>query len=207
MPVQVCLPGLDEPPRLFRPEAPPAAQGLLRDYLLFLAIFPEPADAQRLAQVGRALLRQHGLSDAALQAGRLHISLQSIAAFDGPIPQAVLDASVVAAARVGAASLPVVFDRVLSFSRSNAFVMRCDGAGDAAIARLRQLLALELRRVGLRARPSGTPHMTLHYNAASIPEQAIAPLRWTATRFALILSHRGLTHHQWIAEWRLPERR
>jgi 2'-5' RNA ligase len=41
------------------------------------------------------------------------------------------------------------------------------------------------------------------YDRKLVAEHPIQPIRWTATRFALILSHAGLGHHQWIKEWNL----
>ena len=52
--------------------------------------------------------------------------------------------------------------------------------------------------------PNHEPHMTLVYQPEqTFAQQTIEPLRWTATRFALVLSQRGLGHHQWIGEWTL----
>jgi 2'-5' RNA ligase len=84
--------------------------------------------------------------------------------------------------------------------------LRCNPDGDAAIARLRQSLAVALRRTGLHPDASRTPHMTMLYDPRHVAQHAIEPICWTATRFALILSHVGLGHHQWVAEWPLDTR-
>ena len=77
---------------------------------------------------------------------------------------------------------------------------------DAAVARLRQSLAVALRNAGLQSEPSRTPHMTMLYDRRHIAEHAIEPIPWTATRFALIVSHVGLAHHQLIDQWVLAGR-
>ena len=205
MPKQLSLPGLDETAAPFRPDLIPSRGGKLKGYTLFLAIFPNPEDAHRLARVAADLHSQHALHGTPLAPGRLHITLHTIAGFIDTIPQATVDAAIAAATHVVCRRLPIVFDHVLSFTDSNAFVMRCNPDSDAAVARLRQSLALPLRRAGLRPEPSGTPHMTLLYDPHHITQHAIEPICWTATRFALILSHVGIGHHQWIAEWTLGD--
>lgn len=202
---QLTLPGLDATAPPFKPDDIPHRGGKLQGYMLFLAIFPEPEDAHRLARAAADLRGQHDLDGMPLPPGRLHISLHAIAGFVDTIPQAVVDTAIAASSRVVCPPLPIAFDHVLSFPDSNAFVLRCDPGSDAAIARLRQSLTVALRRAGLHPQPSGTPHMTLLYDARRIERQAIEPIRWTATRFALILSHVGIGHHQWIAQWTLSD--
>ncbi|WIT13970.1 2'-5' RNA ligase family protein [Paucibacter sediminis] len=202
---QLSLPGL-EPARtgLFRPEVINSWRGEPEGYTLFLALFPQPEDAQQIARAAAALRGRHGLTSACLPAERLHITLHAVARFRELIPQAPIDAARAAAARVSCTSLPIVFDHAMSFPPSKAFVLRCDASSAAGIARLRQLLALELRRFGLRPDASSTPHMTMLYQPGFVAEHSIAPIDWIATRYALILSHKGITHHQWLGEWAMP---
>jgi 2'-5' RNA ligase len=208
---QMSLPGLDAETPPFKPAVIDGRPGQPSAYNLFLAVLPEPEDAQRIARVAANLRERNGLVGKCLRAERLHITLQALASFHRMVPQAVLDAAVAAAASVDCPPLPIVLDRACSFpnvgSRGhNAFVLRCDARSDTAIARLRQSLTIALRRTGLRAEPSGTPHMTMLYDQRVVPEQVIQPLHWTATSFALILSHVGLAYHQQIARWSLADR-
>jgi 2'-5' RNA ligase len=192
---------------LFTPEVIDNPRGRLQGYTLFLAIVPELAAAQSIAEAAAGICRQCGLSDTRLSPERLHITLHAIADFGDTIPLGVVDAAMVAAARVVCPPMPIVFDRALSVTGPNAFVLRCDAGSDAAIARLRQMLALALRRVGLHPKASGTAHMTMLYGQHAVAELPIEPVCWTATRFALIVSHVGLGHHQWIGHWALTDRR
>lgn len=204
---QFSLPGLDGPEPLFRPDSISDPTGKLLGYTLFLAIFPESDQARYIAHAADGLCHRQGLLGHRLIPARLHITLHAVAHFGHTLPQTVIDAAKVASAGVSCPPLPLVFDRALSFSHNNAFVLRCNNNSDAAVARLRNSLKTALRRAGLDPQPSATPHMTLLYDTHHVAEHPITPISWVATRFALIVSHVGLTHHQWLAEWRLTDGR
>ncbi|TAK82644.1 MAG: hypothetical protein EPO09_21520 [Aquabacterium sp.] len=207
MPQQLSLPGLQAWPECFDLD-PPAQPGMPQRYKLFFGLFLPQDQAQRLADGVDALRLQHGLIGEPIALARLHITLHVVTDLHHTIPLAMVEAARAAARTVDCPPLHIVFDQALSFQPNQAFVLRCDACSDAAIARLRQTLTLALRRVGLRTAPSRTPHMTLLYNARSIPTQHIEPpLRWTAHEFALVLSHTGRTHHQWIDRWPLVDHR
>ena len=202
--MQTSLPGFGVPEGLFALDDVEHARGRGWAYQLFFAVFPEPADAQRLARLVSTLRARHGLRGQPLRTERLHVTLHTVAGYRTPeVPQAVVDAACAAAGGVSGAAMPVVFDRALSFPSSQAYVLRSDAASARGIARLRQELGQALRRAGLRPRPSDTPHMTMLYDPGLVSEHAIEPVHWTATRYALVLSHVGATHHQWIAQWPL----
>lgn len=206
--MQPSLPGFGQDrPLLFMPSAPTDGagrrRGSLLGYGLWMALFPGPEDTRRIANAGAALRAQHGLDEALLPPDRLHVTLLALAGGINPPPQVVVDATVAAAALVACAPLTVDFDRALTFAPSNAFVLRCTAHSDEAIARLRNMLAWTLRRRHLRPTLSATPHMTLLYGSRHVDETPIAPICWTATRFALILSHVGTGHHEWIGQWDL----
>ena len=178
--------------------------GKAKSYTLFLALMPEPHSAQRIAQVAEDLRQRHGLKSKCLDTDRLHLTLHTVAQFDATfVSQRTVDATLAAAARVRCAPFSVTFDHAKCFPHSDAYVLRSDTGSDASIKHLRQLLTLELRRVELRPKATETPHMTMLYDKHKIEEHVIDPLHWTATRFALILSHVGANHHQHIAEWPL----
>lgn len=183
---------------------PPTGRGPLA---LFLALFPPPEAAARLAARADDLRTQHGLQGKRPHTTRLHVSLHGLGIFTDAVPQAEVDAAVAGAARVSAPPMHLVFDRALSFPGSDAFVLRCDAASDRAIEGLRQRLALALKRVGHRPEPSRTPHITLLYDKRRVAEQAIEPVTWAATEFVLVLSHVGRTRHDWLARWPLTGER
>lgn len=206
MPKQLSLPGLEVPAECLRLDIGPKRHGQPQLYKLFFGLFLPPGDTPRVFADADELCVQRGLIGPRVAADRLHITLQVVEDFRDCVPLAMVDAARAAAATVACPSLPIVFDHALSFQPKNTFVLRCDSRSDAAIARLRQTLALALRRVGLRPASSYTPHMTLMYKVRQVPEQPITPIRWTATEFALVLSHFGKTHHQCVARWPLADK-
>ncbi len=195
-------------PALFHPEAVQNPSGQLKGYNLFLAIFPQPELAHRVGLIAAELRQQHGMHGQRLQEQHLHMTLHAVAWFHEQIPLQQIEAAIAAAAGIRCPAFPITFDRAGSFYNrgnptNNAFVLRCDAPSNASVARLRQQLAVALRRSGLRPKPTATPHMTLLFDRKVIEEHPIQPIHWTATRFALILSHVGLGHHQWLGEWPL----
>jgi RNA 2',3'-cyclic 3'-phosphodiesterase len=173
------------------------------DYGLFLAGFPEPADAARLCEAGAKLAREHELRDA-VQVPRLaHVTLCGLNHHD-PLDQLRHDAAKAAANRLSCPPLPMVFNRARSFAADGAFMLLGDAATNANVARLRRELVAALRRFGLRPEEVAMPHMTMVYNCGrTVDEQPIAPLDWTMRRFALVLSHIGNGHHEYLGEWTL----
>jgi len=200
--MQPSLPGFDLDPALFAPDGGRRHRAPL-GYRLWMALFPSPAAAQHIADGVAPLWHRHGLTRTPLAPDRLHVSLLALTGGIRPPRQAIVDAALAAAAIVNSPPLPIVFDRGLTFAPSDDFVLRCTADGDAAIGRLRHMLAWTLRRRHLRPVLSGTPHMTLSYDPHRIGETPIAPISWTATCFALILSHVGARRHQRIGQWDL----
>jgi RNA 2',3'-cyclic 3'-phosphodiesterase len=204
---QLSLPGFDaqpaQPPKRSLPAAAPRVTRPTQR--LFLALFPQAHDAACIAESIDALRQHHGLDGQRLHTDRLHITLLSLGDYAGAVPQALIDAAMAAAATVVHPPMDVVFDRALSFAGrkagKNAFVL-C-GRDTAAVNQLGKTLGLALKLAGLRARPSGKPHMTMLYDERVIEEHAIEPVRWTASEFVLVLSHLGKTHHEWLARWPL----
>lgn len=201
MPEQLGLPGLGAESPMFRPELLRDPGVKLRGYMLFLAIFPVISDGQLIAGDAARLRDRHGLLGEPLAPKRLHVTLHTLIHFRRTLAQSVIDAAKAAAAGVTCPPLHLVFDRALTFPANDAFVLRCDSTSDEAVARLRSPLTLALRRVGLRPEPSCRPHMTTLYDSRHVAEYSIDPICWTATRFALIVSHVGLHHHQWLGQW------
>jgi 2'-5' RNA ligase len=195
--------------------APPHAK--LKGYKLFLGLFAanDAAAAHQATACADRLKQQHHLEGSArVAAARMHITLvvlseQPPRPRNTPALNQPIAAAQAAARQVHWPPMDIRLDQALTFLPSGALVLRSDAASDAAIKALRQVLALALRRVGLGgAMPSRTPHLTLLYDRwHPVPRQAIAaPIHWTATEFALVLSHQGLAHHEWLGRWPLRPR-
>lgn len=204
---QPGLPGFDEPPP-FVPDHVPDFHRKLTGYKLFLALFPEPTDATALSAVSTSLRGHHGLHGACLKPERLHVTLHAVARFgpEEPIPLALIHAATAASSAVSHPPIQIAFIQAGSFSNPgdhNPFVLRCDDQSARSIAALRGKLQIGLRRFGLHPQPSATPHLTALYDRRIVEMHAIAAVNWTALRFALVLSHRGVGHHQHIGVWPL----
>lgn len=205
---QQALPGFDDLDQHFVPDVIPDAQNKLSGYKLFLALFPETADATSLTAVARQLRAVHAFQAVCVRPERLHITLHAVARFE---PQQPIPLDLVSAARAASNALrhtpvEVVHDRAGSFSNpgdNNPFVLRCDDRSTDAIGLLRAKLQVCLRRSGLQPQASTTPHLTLLYDRRTVDTSFVPAIRWQASRLRLVLSHRGLGHHQTIEEWRL----
>lgn len=211
MPLQTSLPGFEVPAGSLDVDDVQPHRGAVAAYTLFLAIFPDDDEARDIAERTRLLLRRHGFKGAPLPPQRLHVTLHALGQFDArlPVPLAVIDAARAAARGVASPPLSITFDKVTSFDRPQTmkpFVLLANVGSSASIGLLRHSLHAALERVGLRPKASDTPHMTLAYDRCSVLKQEIDPLCWTARRYALVLSHVGAGHHQWVDQWPLSGR-
>jgi 2'-5' RNA ligase len=198
----------DSPDALFYPDAIDDPKKRLRGYTLFYAIVPEAEDAQRIHSAAEALCSLQGLHGKCLAAARLHVTLLAVTHFSHALPQSIIDAALAAGARTSCPKFSVSMAHALSFANERSqgnhpFVLGCDAQGDQAIAMLRKSLATACKRSGLHTDPSTTPHMTMLYDKRVIAQQPIETIHWPVTRFALIVSHVGLNHYQWLGQWRL----
>jgi 2'-5' RNA ligase len=197
MPEQLMLPGWDEPP------VPSGRTRARARYKLFVALFPGPTQALAIAQLADHWHQLHALSAPRLAAERLHVTLQVLGDYVERPAHAVVDAAMSALATVDQPATRTCWDRLLSLPSNGALVLRCDASSDQVVARLRNAVQRALARQGLYAQPSSTPHMTLLYDRHHVAPQFIGPVCWTATEIALILSHLGKHHHQWLGRWPL----
>ena len=198
----------DSPEALFYPDVIDDPKNRLRGYTLFYAIVPEAEDAQRIHSAAEALCSLCGLHGKCLAASRLHVTLLAVTHFRHALPRSTVDAALAAGARTNCPKFSISMDHALSFANershgSHPFVLGCDPQGDLAIAVLRKSLARACKEYGLRTDSSTTPHMTMLYDKRVIARQPIEAIHWPVTRFALIVSHVGLNHHQWLGQWSL----
>jgi len=197
----------------FVPEEVRGAIRLAESYLLFLALLPDEADARDLAQYGQRCCDAHHLKHP-LPPERLHITLLPLMGFPRglPIPQLIIDAAKDAATSVARLPpIPVTLDSVQSMGKDHYALALCCGTGSQrAITVLQRTLAQALKRRGLGPQAAGgTAHMSICYHNAS-PIQSYPILdapSFTTRRLALLLSHRGNSHYEHVAEWRLIKQR
>jgi 2'-5' RNA ligase len=173
---------------------------------LFFAVLPTAEAASRMTDVRRDLRAAHGLSGSAIAASRMHVSLLG---FNLKAPS--FDRLVAVAKQVGGAlrapAFEARFTRALSFKSKGRrpLVLGCRHGADAGLRDLRGGLEAASRRIGVRgARPSLTPHVTIAYDAAGIPDTTLeTPVCWTVREFVLVLSEQGRGRHTHLARWPL----
>jgi RNA 2',3'-cyclic 3'-phosphodiesterase len=167
---------------------------------LFFAVVPDAAVATDIHRRAKILQRAHQLRGRLIEPECLHVSLF----FLGGLPERSLQRACEAAADLRMEFFEVSFDRSVSFlgkPGSRPFVL----VGDDGLRQLtlfRRTLGAAMTRKGLRGRANSnfTPHVTLLYDAPSVEEHPIEPIRWTVNEFVLIRSVNGHTH---LGRWPL----
>ncbi len=170
-------------------------------HTLFFAITLPPDTGMQVAALREKLIEKHRLNGTLIGMQHLHVTLLDLELFGDH----KVDIARQAAESVAAASLPTnfVFDRVLSFSASKAVVLAGNSDGGVALATLRQSLEVAMRKLGLRAKPVKTPHLTLMYSGQTVQEHPVEPIQWSIKEFTLIRSHVGKTLHEPLGSWPL----
>lgn len=199
MTTQFIFPGFGaEPAPIPLPKLQP---GQVPRYRLFLGLFPQSQEASSILERIHALRHLNGLRGKPLRVERLHVTLHSLGdSFEKP-PVSLIDAVKSAVSGVAQPPIDLTFDRAMSFVKSNAFVLCGDGNEDVKL--FVQKLGRALKGAALHSHPSLKPHMTMLYDKHPIPEQQIEPIRWKAHEFVLVLSHLGMTRHDWLVKWPL----
>lgn len=171
---------------------------------LFLAIVPERDVALQAVEIGRDVSQRHGLSKCPRPQELMHVSLNAVGKY-ADFPEDLVFAVSAAMATVKAAPFEVTFDRVMHFASTNAVVLG-NAVRSEEIMDLHVQLAKEMWAVGLTFtyNPRFTPHMTLFYDEASVPEHRLAePVSWIAREFVLIRSFIGRCEYEYIDRWPL----
>ncbi|HEV2539730.1 MAG TPA: RNA 2',3'-cyclic phosphodiesterase [Frateuria sp.] len=172
---------------------------------LFFAVMPPPSVATRLAALAQELRGRLALHGRPRPTAHLHVTLHHLGDFAG-LPQQRVEAARAAAAAVAMAAFQARFDRVGSFAgRSGKHPFVLLGADDAAGLRgLHSALGERLAAAGLGRRERAfVPHVTLLYDARTVPTQPVEPLEWTAGEFLLIHSLLGRTEYRVLGRWPL----
>lgn len=202
MPEQLLLPGIDPPPPPLRRRRSTAQPRERLPRSLFFAILPPPEVAASVAALAAQLDGAHALKAKLTDPGRLHVTLHHLGDHTA-VPRKVLQAALDAAAAVAPPAFEVVFDEVLRFDKSRAFVLGCsDERCSAELVAFRQRLGEALADVGFKPERGFTPHMTLAYTPRKVARQPIAPaVRWQADSFVLFESHVGEHVYELRGRW------
>ncbi|USQ93885.1 2'-5' RNA ligase family protein [Caulobacter sp. RL271] len=187
--LQMGLPGFDPPTPT--------------DRLMFL-LYPDPATAEAIAREARRLKEALGLRGLPLPTDRFHVTLHHLGDYVG-LPADMVRKGEAAGQAVTAAPFEVVFDKAVSFANrpgNNPFTLQ-GGDGVSTLVAFQQALGLKMAGAGLKPDKQFLPHITLLYDGQVVPAQAIAPIRWTVNRFALVQSKLGQTQHIVLKAWDL----
>jgi len=172
---------------------------------LFFAVFPDEAAAADIELRAQALRAAYGLRGKPLLRDRFHVTLHHLGDYAG-VPDALVAQARQAADAVAVAPFQAVFDQAGSFSGHGVrpCVLR-GGEGLDALRGLQQALGRQMQGAGLARQVEHRfePHVTLLYDARSVPMQPTTPVGWRVTHFALVHSLLGKTEYRMLGHWPL----
>ena len=193
MPEQLCFSGFEPRPA--------------RDNLFFGLLW-QASSAIEIAKAAGGLRHLHGLVGRLIAPERLHLSLHAVWRYDG-LPNFIIERAYEAAAMVSTStsSFPLVFDRAVSFDNKRGkrpLVLR-PGYDLVRLSALHDVLGRAMKRAGIGRHVVShfTPHMTLLYDARTVQERPIAPIRMDVHDFVLVHSLVGQSRYIELARWPL----
>ena len=148
---------------------------------MFFALWPAPAAAEALAQVGESLAELAG--GRAQPAGKIHITL----AFLGTLDEEAAENAALAAASINAAAVDMTIDTVGSFRRAKVG-WAAPSAPVESLAKLQADLAGRLRSRGFQLEDRAfTPHITLVRKLGRpVPRAPLPAIQWQSHAFTLV---------------------
>lgn len=160
----------------------------------FFGVQPDEATAQRILSGGRQLQVEHCLSATLFSQERLHVSLVGLGKYEY-VPYKYLAVANHAAMSIALPPFEIIFNRAMSFKRSNSEAkspLVLIGDQVQGLHDLRQAQLEAMQQIGFRFKPATfVPHITLLYDKHRIAEQSIEPIHWIVSEFVLIHSHIG----------------
>jgi RNA 2',3'-cyclic 3'-phosphodiesterase len=160
--------------------------GSPRSDVLLFALVPDASAASRLVEIGRALRLKHGLTGKLLAAEHLHLPLIGLVTRADP-PLGLVDLAMQAAAAIRMPAFEVALDRARSLAglRRPLVLYGDEGVRGARVLQLAIEIAMRELGIGAAGRRYG-PHVLVLDGWRGITEEAIEPVRWTATEFVLL---------------------
>lgn len=159
----------------------------------------------QIVECTRLLRVEHGLRGRAIEAERLHISLHGLGDHLS-LPNMLIEEARDVGASVAMPPFDVVFDRAVSFRRTNRrppVVLRASGDVTPLITFHRRLGdAMRKARLG-RVASHFSPHMTLLYDDRVMKERVIEAVRLSVRDFTLVHSLVGQSRYIELARWPL----
>jgi 2'-5' RNA ligase len=175
---------------------------------LFFGLFPDAETSVRVGRLGERFICEHGLGGMGLKTERLHVSLHHVGDYKR-LRTKFIYAAEQAGKAVSMHPFEMTFRFITSFEgapsingepRAQPLVLIAEGD---ALFELHKVLGVAMKKNGLRAAEHFVPHMTLLYGSKLIPMQAIEPIRFVVTEFALIHSKLSLAQYDLVDRWPL----
>ncbi len=174
---------------------------------LFFAIFPDAAAIRQIYELAVHECHVHALAGYFIAMERLHLSLAPLRTFPGEVaPPLFIDAGIYIGNRIQMRPFMVSLDSTANFNGRGGrwpYVLTA-GEGRGGAITLSTLLAMELRKVGVKFSPASVnPHVTMLYDRKRPPARGVEAISWLATDFALVHSHVGESRYDIVKHWRL----
>jgi 2'-5' RNA ligase len=172
------------------------------DALLF-ALIPDALAAARMVEIGREQRLKHGLTGKLLAPEQLHMRLVELG-LDAGLPSGLVDLAMQAAAAIVMPAFGVVLDRVRSLAGLRRPLVLCGDEGVSGAIVMQLAIQIAMHEVGIDAGwRRHVPHVTVLDGWRGIEQEAIEPVRWTATEFVLLHSLRGRREPVVLGRWPL----
>jgi RNA 2',3'-cyclic 3'-phosphodiesterase len=184
------------------------ADGLLsgspRSGAPFFALVPDASAASSLAEIGRKLRLEHGLTGKLLAPEQLHLPLIGLGAHHADPAPGLIDLAMQAAAAISMSSFDVVLDRARSLAGLRRPLVLCGDEGVRGARVLQLAIEIAMHELGIGAAGRRyMPQVTVLDGWRGIEEEAIQPVRWTATEFVLLRSLRRRREPGVLGRWAL----
>jgi 2'-5' RNA ligase len=190
--------------RVFTPAIPKGR------HAIFFAFYPSPQDAAEIARFTDRMFERGALSGGRVGRERFHVTLNYLG-HCACVPEALVARTCTAISRLETTAFLFALNKLRSFDTRNGRYPRVLTGEDSVIgAELLQeaihfLLAKE-KLIHGRAKMI-TPHLTLSYEMASLPDRFIVPIAWDVGDFCLVHSPQGESHHHILSRWPLVARK
>lgn len=202
MPDQLSLLGFEQEEPASSARQDRAAPRKPPRFNIFFAILPDDETAQTVSDNCKEFAEKFGLIGRPRKPGVLHVSLHGVIGCDF-MPHDLIDCAGNVAASLSASTFDIEFDRIKTFGGRGDTkpLVLCDQGGNAPLKDFRQKFGIALANADLPVDPHFTPHMTFMYGQEFSGAHPVAPIRWRATEFALILSHYGQERYERLGSW------
>jgi 2'-5' RNA ligase len=160
--------------------------GSLRDDALFFALIPDVSAASRMIEIGREQRFKHGLTGKLPAPEQLHLPLAGVAVQAG-LPSGLVDLTMQAAAAILMPSFDIVLDRARSLGSLRRRLVLCGDEGVSGAVVMQLAVQIATHALGIDADwRRHVPRVTVLEGWRGNVDEAIEPVRWTATEFVLL---------------------